>query len=534
MSRQTHGIIEGTHEIPCSRFRKRTVTYLYRVFDDFGDLLFQGVLNQGRVSQATINTYSHSRLVYKLGSQTARSWYRTLKGNYREGNQLKTSSEKNGSHETRIKATRLSYRTRWEEETTKAKYRTNGIDWRCFRDFINPCIVHETRNRTCREASLLSRFCDFDFPDLCNARIDPAVLAWPNRVLVDVLEDNFVACLRLQEQRVSGSTKVERSNWVSRIDIPQRFSNLASGHLPHSDPDESNPLEVNLFVRLDDVHGAGGDDAEPGLRTNQGTVRITWFEICIIRGGAIIGESCIVTAVKVVARHDFSCDGAVPTVIVLGTEERLINRSAFEILCEWSQRTRLFATEYVVERVILLLEPEGVMNLDIPSDTQDGGLAGIVDECAILCGGLDGAHFIILEFSSKEAIPRVVFRIVGMIDLVGLIKCLSAEARLQDGESLFVEPPIFIGVKRLGRIFRLQVLPPGIQQIFDRFVEIRVREQDVSSGGVTDEIKDEIHRESDRLADNDVVRSLSLVEPGRRFNDIVEMVQEVFPVFRNI
>ena len=199
------------------------------------------------------------------------------------------AKKKGCSRETRTR--QHGYRTEHVgKRKSPVRCRTKDIDWRRFRDLINSCIVRETRNRTtCREASLL--WLNRDFPDLRNARIDPAVLPWPNGGLVVVLEDDFIAILRLQEECVRRSTEVEHSNLISCIDLPQLFSNLASGHLRHSDPDEGSQLEVKSRVWLDDVHGASGCDAEPGLRTNQGTVRITWYEIRIVGGAPLSGRT---------------------------------------------------------------------------------------------------------------------------------------------------------------------------------------------------------------------------------------------------
>ena len=103
----------------------------------------------------------------------------------------------------------------------------------------------------------------------------------------------------------------------------------------------------------------------------------------------------------------------------------------------------LEATKHVVERVLLALEPKGVVNLDICGGAKDGGLARTVDvERRAWRGRLvwDGAHFFdlsvrvcvrVVELSGEERIPRLVFGILIVVADVGLIKTQFSESRLQ-------------------------------------------------------------------------------------------------------
>ena len=75
-----------------------------------------------------------------------------------------------------------------------------------------------------------------------------------------------------------------------------------------------------------------------------------------------------------------------------------------------------------------------------------------------------------------------------------------------------------------------EVFTPRLQQSLERKVEILPGQQGISRGGVTDQIKDEIQRHTNRLADGGVPVNRGLVEPWRPHDDLVNFVQEIIKV----
>ena len=311
------------------------------------------------------------------------------------------------------------------------------------------------------------------------------MLAWANGCFVIVLEDELVAGLWLHDKQVGRSTKVEQPNLISGGDGARADRDVASGHLCHSDPNEGD--QVNGGVRvvwLDDVHCAGGNDAEPGLGTNEGAVGVTWHKVGIPERCPIIGKNGIVSTLQYLSRHDVAVYRAVPAVIVCRAKERLIDGSANELFSILSDCTLgVISAKNVVERVVLVLEPERVVELDIPDGAQNGGLACVVK---VGDGALDyRARFSrVFELPGEEGIPTIVTLWWRHVELEGVIEGRSSEARCQGGHTRLTPP--LIRSERLARRWHFKESAPGIQQIPERAIEGRLNEQAVSSGGVAD------------------------------------------------
>lgn len=116
-----------------------------------------------------------------------------------------------------------------------------------------------------------------------------------------------------------------QSNFVPDFDRPCPFSNVARGHLRHSNPNESTSSMGGSSLAWLGDHGASGGDSEPGLEINHCTGGITQPEVGVVSRGAIIGKNDIVSAFKYLASQDVVFDGAVPAIIVRRAKERLIN-----------------------------------------------------------------------------------------------------------------------------------------------------------------------------------------------------------------
>lgn len=92
-----------------------------------------------------------------------------------------------------------------------------------------------------------------------------------------------------------------------------------SRHFRHTNPDEAN--QADRLVCLNEDQSASGGNGKPGLRTNEGTVRIARFEVVVALRGSFIRQYNIVRAFHSIGFLNPTVDRAAPAMVVLRTKE---------------------------------------------------------------------------------------------------------------------------------------------------------------------------------------------------------------------
>ncbi len=247
---------------------------------------------------------------------------------------------------------------------------------------------------------------------------------------------------------------------------------------------------------------------------------VAGLEIGITDLSSSVGEDGIVGSRDDLCTGDGTVDGATPAVIVLWAEECLVDGTTDEGLSD------IVAVEHVVDGVSLTLKPELVVIFDVGLDAIHGGLAGTVNESFVV-GEVDGANSG-LNLAGEEMIPRgeATVDCIRIRTHVGRVE-IAATIGLETLQSDRAEPTLFFVGERLVGVGACEVQAPGVQQVLHGSIEGRFAKEIVGCTGVTKEVEDEIHRDTDRFPNDVAFVVLGDVELRRRDNNYIHVVEQL-------
>lgn len=153
------------------------------------------------------------------------------------------------------------------------------------------------------------------------------------------------------------------------VDLDGGFAGRNLSHSNENDSDFAN----EIVVSVDDEDLACGHCAEEGLAVVRGSL------VELLQKLGLVEEVGALDGVDVL---DDSVHGGVPSVVVEGREEGLVDGSAHEVLGV-VLLVQVLRSEHVAQRVLVVFEPELISQLDVEAGLgrvgEGGGLAGIHD-----------------------------------------------------------------------------------------------------------------------------------------------------------